>query len=390
MDNVVNKRKQSIGEMLYLTALVFGISGSLLLGTMFSWAPHATYLIRVGIILCIAKSVFIDRYTAKQFWAYIICLGTAILSYDSVRHDMLLVIPFIFAAKGVDFKKIMRTYFIVVSVLFFTVNLMAIRGKLPNLVFFRGGKPRISYGFTYPTLEAAHIFYFILVYMVYKKFKLNWIEDIIVAFSGCFIISKGDARLDGYLTFIILFISIFRKPLFKLLSKLNNFIPVILVVVLIVGYLILAKNYNSMSPAEFQLNNILSNRLALTQEGLMRYPIKLLGSHVQMQGFGGYAGLAMTQISWMARNYFYIDGFFAQTLLINGLIMFIIALLAFSYIIWKSMRNKNYSLVVAIVILVAAGLIEVFTIQISYDILAVMFLSNMDSWLKEGNETQNE
>lgn len=386
MDTIVNERKQNLGEKVYLIALVFGISGSLLLGTMFSWAPHAIYLIRIGIILCIAKSLFIDRYTLKQLGAYVICLGAAILSYDAARHDMLLIIPFIFAAKDVNFKKIMRVYFITVLALLLVVNISALMGRIPNLVFWRNGKPRTSYGFTYPTLEAAHIFYFILAYTVFKKFKLNLIEDIAIAVAGWFIISKADARLDGYLTFTLLFILIFRKPIFKLLNKINNFIPAIAVVILIIGYIFLARNYNSINPNEFNLNNILSNRLYLTQQGLLRYPICLFGNHVQMQGFGGYAGLAMTQNSWMVRNYFYIDNVFVQILLINGLILFIIMLATFTYLAYREMKLKNYSFVIAIVFLTVAGLVEVFTIQISYNIFAVMVLANTTFWIKERNE----
>lgn len=386
MDTTVNERKQNIGEKLYLIALILGISGSLLLGTMFSWAPHAIYLIRVGMVLCFAKSLFIDRYTLKQFGAYVICLVASVLSYDAVRHEMLLIIPFIFAAKDINFKKIMKVYFVTVLVLLLVVNISALIGKIPNLVFWRDGKPRTSYGFTYPTLEAAHIFYFVLAYTVFKKFNLNLMEDIVIAITGCFIIFKTDARLDGYLTFILLFILIFKKPAFKLLNKLNNFIPVVVIITLIIGYIFLAKNYNSINPSEFNLNNILSNRLYLTQQGLLRYPIHLFGNHVQMQGFGGYAGLAMTQSSWMVKNYFYIDNIFVQTLLINGLILFIIMLATFAYLAYKEMKKKNYSFVIAIVLLTFAGLIEVFTIQISYNIFAVMVLANTNFWIKERNK----
>lgn len=385
MDMIVNERKQNLGEKVYLIALVFGITGSLLVCTMFTWAPHAVYLIRIGVVLCLIKSLFFDRYTLKQLFMYLVCLGSAILSYDSARHDMLWIIPFIFAAKDVDFKKIIKVYFWTILLLLLTVNILALNGKILNLVFFRDGKPRISYGFTYPTIEAAHIFYLILAYVAYKKFNLNIFQDLIIAFLGYFIIAKGDARLDGYLTFMILFVVIFRKIIFKVLSKLNNFIPSILVITLIIGYIVLSKKYNPTSPTYFNLNNILSNRLFLTQEGLLRYPVKLFGEHVQMQGFTGYAGLIMTQTSWMIRNYFYIDNVFVQTLLINGLILFVIMLATFAYLAYREMKLKNYSFVIVIIFLTVAGLIEVFTIQISYNIFAVMVLANTTFWVKERN-----
>lgn len=162
------------------------------------------------------------------------------------------------------------------------VSISALIGKIPNLFFWRDGEPRTLYGFTYPTLEAARIFYFVLAYTAFKKFNLNLMEDIVIAITGCFIIFKTDVRLDGYLTSILLFILIFKKPAFKLLNKLNNFIPVVVIVTLIIGYIFLAKNYNSINPSEFNLNNILSNRLYLTQQGLLRYSIHLFGNHVQM------------------------------------------------------------------------------------------------------------
>lgn len=383
MDTIVNERKKNLGEKLYLIALIFGISGSLLLGTMFSWAPHAIYLTRIGIVLCLVKSLFIDKFTPKQFWCYMICLGSAILSYDRFRHEVLLMIPFIFAAKDIDFKKILRTYFWTVLLLMLTVNVLTLIGKIPNLTFFRDGKTRVSYGFTYPTLEAAHIFYFVLAYTVYKKFKLNWIQDIIIALLGYFIIVKGDARLDGYMTFAILFVVIFKKLIFKLLSKLNNFIPAILTLTVIVGFLMLSHNYNAMNPIEFKLNSLLSNRLNLTQQGLLEYPVKLFGQHVQMQSFAGYAGLAMTQTSWLVKNYFYIDNSFAQVLLINGLVLFVIVLLVFFYNSWKFMKEEKFSFVIVLIFLAITGSIESYVLQFSYNIFAVMILANLQYWEKE-------
>lgn len=385
MSEIVNEKKQALGEKIYIFALILGISGSLLESTMFSWAPHAINLTRIGIVLCFVKSIFIDRYTPKQFLAYVVCLGAAILSYDSARHDMLLAIPFIFAAKDVDFKKIIKIYFAVILILVLTVNISSLLGKIPNLIFSRGGKPRISYGFTYPTIEAAHIFYFILAYAVYKKFKFNWIQDIVVVFLGYFIISKGDARLDGYLTFAILFISVFRKLFLKLFDKLNSFIPALLVFILIIGHIVMAKYYNPMDPIQYNLNTLLSNRLALVQQGLMQYPLKLFGNHVQMRGFTGYVGLMMTKTSWLAKNYFYIDSSFAQILLINGVVLFIITLAVFVYLTWKNMKLRNYSFVLAIIFITISGLIESFTMQLSYDIFIVMVLANNNFWIAERN-----
>lgn len=390
MDTIINERKQNLGEKLYIIAIILGISGALLLDTMFPWGSKAMYLVRMGLVLCFFKSIFIDRYTPMQFWAYVISFGAAILSYDPARHNMLIIIPFIFAAKDVDFKKIMKAYLITVLILVLTINLLSIVGKVPNLVFWRDGKSRISYGFSYPTIEAGHIFYFLLIYTVFKKFKLNWLEDIIIAFAGWFIISKGDARLDGYLTFALLFIVIFRKLIFKLLSKLNNFIPAILVIFLVIGYLLLAKNFDSMNPKEFALNQVLSNRLYLTQQGLARYPLNLFGHHVEMHGFGGYSGLAIVQTGWMARNYFFIDSGFVQVLLINGIVLFTIMMITIVYLSWKNMKIKNYSIVIAIVFLTISGLIEGFALDLPYDILIVIVLANTSNWVKGENNSKRE
>lgn len=386
MNIVAGKRKRSLGEYIYIIALALGIAGSLLLGTMSPWASHAMYLVRAGIILCIIKTIFIDRFTASELGTYAVCLGLAVLSYDSVRHGMLLVIPFIFGAKDVDFKKIMKTYLVTVVLLLLMINALALFRKIPNLVFFRDGKPRNSYGFTYPTLEAAHIFYLLLAYAVYKKFKFNLFQDFMVAVLGYFIISRCDARLDAYLTFALLFVIICRKLLFKVMSKLNDYVPAIVVIILVVGYLLLAKNYNPMSSTYFHLNTLLSNRLSLTQQGLMRYPVKLFGNHVQMQGFGGYAGQAMAQTSWMARNYFYIDNSFAQILLINGSVLFIITLAVCTYVAWKNMKIKNYSFVLAIMFLIISGSIEAFLIQLSYNIFIVVILANTQYWERKKDE----
>ena len=94
----------------------------------------------------------------------------------------------------------------------------------------------------------------------------------------------------------------------------------------------------------------------------------------------------MAQTSWMARNYFYIDNSFAQILLINGSVLFIITLAVCTYVAWKNMKIKNYSFVLAIMFLIISGSIEAFLIQLSYNIFIVVILANTQYWERKKDE----
>jgi hypothetical protein len=81
------------------------------------------------------------------------------------------------------------------------------------------------------------------------------------------------------------------------------------------------KNYDSSKFYWNLVNKIFSSRLKFMNEGYYKYPIKIMGNYIEMQGAS-----AIRQTT----NYFYIDSGFAYSLLGYGLMFTVILIFLYS------------------------------------------------------------
>ena len=92
--------------------------------------------------------------------------------------------------------------------------------------------------------------------------------------------------------------------------------------------------YNPQNTIYFQLNKLLSGRLALGQNAMSEYGISLFGKDIEWIGFNMEETLRGT--------YNYVDCSYVKILLDHGILFLGIVLLAYAYMLKKSIQKKQY------------------------------------------------
>lgn len=82
----------------------------------------------------------------------------------------------IIGANGIEYKKILKVYLIVKVPITICTMIAGYTGLITNLVYHRGEKVRMAFGFIYPTDFAAHVVYMIAAWVLIRQVRCSWIE----------------------------------------------------------------------------------------------------------------------------------------------------------------------------------------------------------------------
>lgn len=384
-----SKRKENITNLIYFTGLLLIISVKFLMKT--SLGEMIGPLDRP--ITIVAEILFIIKYLAFQKNSSLnvitfICLEILVfVNYKYTKNAILLyTIPVIFASKDIDAKKVVKFFMILISVLLGTVIILAKLNKIPNYIFSYNANgvnvTRQSLGMVYPTTLAAAIMYIIFAFLVYKKFELSLFQKIMI-FVAAFIVKEiAYAKTAMILLCVAGIIAIFYNPVCHFLEKSNIIMPLLLFSIIIFSLYITYRFNTSSSVWQMINNKVFSNRLYLGYVAMMTYPIKFLGQYIYMRGYGGQMGYLINQ-GLLHTNYFYIDNFYLQLLLIYGLIIFFITLGTILYFTFKFNKEKKFALVIVLLLIVVDNIFESYMFQYSFNFMLLLLLSNTKNLVYE-------
>lgn len=270
------------------------------------------------------------------FFSLVSCFA----SRDVVIADLGILI---FISQGVQRKKILREYVIIASVMVITIFLFSQAGVIQDLIFVRGGVERHAFGSIQPTVLSAQLFSLcaVLACLQYKTIKYFQLVGMIGISFVCYWFLN--ARNDTAFILMIVVTLLLNKWRVVIRSQwIKKCLILIMPIVSLIVY-VLSAVYDSSNGFMRKLNNVLSNRLSLSNIALDRYPIKLFGQKTIENGNG-----AGTQVA--SNNYFYIDSSYLRLLLRYGLLLFVlvIGLYVISMIILASKREFVIFVVLAI------------------------------------------
>lgn len=220
---------------------------------------------------------------------------------------------FIYGAKNVEFKKILKMFLFVN--LFGTVLSMflAFTGVIPNYAALRSMYSpirRYSLGANYPTNLAARFLSILMAYAALKEFKLSVPEYISFFAVAVWTYIITDTRLDLILTLLLILAILLYKPICKFLSKVSYKTIILLCLIYITIILLLGLLYLIMphNPIINLINNLLSGRLNYEAHAISHYSIKPFGQFIYQPGNGA----------------FYIDSIYFRIPLMYGIPMILI------------------------------------------------------------------
>lgn len=374
MKEKVEIKMPKISEYLFFTSFFIYIITQYLGGTMFTVDGTVSFLLlTISSILAFIKIIIFDnesnlyKLTIVLLLIILFAAGKNSFDYNFYYYAFL-----IFAAKNIEFRKILKYYIIVLASGIIVTVIFALIHVIPAIVITRSNSSalRLALGSVYPSDLAARIFHLMVGYAVLKKFKLTLPEYLSVIAITITTYIVTDTKLDLILMILLIICLGFYKYIVILMSMVKPYIFNLLILGFIAINILLAYFYNPKISILNKLNSALTGRLDLANRGFNDYNVTLYGQYVYQNGWGG--------IHKKIIDYFYIDSSLVRVLLMQGLIVYIILICLMLRDMKIFVKNKQFSLVIALFFIIASSAIDQHLIEITFNFVFLASFANID------------
>ncbi|GEK63693.1 hypothetical protein LJA01_15960 [Lactobacillus japonicus] len=300
----------------------------------------------LALFIYVARGFNIDE---KIFWIGVVLLVSVLISYYTSRDVVIVEIGvLLFISQSVNKEKILKEYIIIASSMIIIVFMLSQLGIIQDLLFVRNGITRHAFGTIQPTVLSAQLFSLsaAIACLRYKHITYPKIGILILLAVVCF--RFLNARNDTMFILLIVLVLVVHKLRWKTNGNLKFFrylsilsMPLLSLVVFLLG-----RNYTTSSRFLSSINNILSDRLRISNVAISRYPINWFGQQTIENGNG-----AGTQVA--TANYFYIDSSYLRLLIRYGFLLFLIIMILYVLAMVILMTKKKY-VVMAILVIMSA------------------------------------
>lgn len=318
----------------------------------YSVATFFYFCVQIGIGLVVLFRYMVMRpVDMKKILFVFLIIGSFVIARRYSGADALLETRLLIAgANDIDYRKILKVYFIVEIPMIICTMIVGYTGVITNLVYHRGDQVRMSFGFIYPTDFAAGIVFMITVWIVLRQARCTWIEIGMMIISVVLFEKYCDVRNSEIVMMILIICVVYLKIRNKLGAKKGKgYIPSLLLKILclvapygLAGFMILVSRfYRPDIEWMAKLNTLFSTRLSLGKEVFDRYDVQIWGQDIPMRGNGG-----STEV---VADYFFIDSSYVNILMRLGLVVFILVMLIISIIMIKNLNLPYMLMAMAIV-----------------------------------------
>ena len=327
------------------------------------------FLIVGGFLVLLLKIVLYDTFTLNETLLVVLISIPLVIQYfvrgtDIIIHLFILVL----AARGIDFKQILRVYILEVGAILFMAIFCSKLGVIENLRYWSDGHIRNSLGIIYCTDFAAHVFFLMLAYYYVRGEKLRWYEHAVsLAIAGItFYFTRGKLDTACMVLTVVIFAAgnaiCNRKGLNKVLEhtwcsawqKIGPWVmPVCAAAMFGMTYF-----YDGEKKVLYFINNVITQRLYYGSSMLGKYGFSMFGQNIEMIGNGG-----STVINYDGYNF--VDCSYIYLMLLYGLI--ILFVLIFAYVIAALIRREDIYFLYAIALVAINGMIAHHINDISYN-----------------------
>lgn len=323
-------------------------------------------------ILALCFGEFLSgKYNIKDFISVAVSLLIAIFL---VRYNYIYIytiIFFIFFSRNIDFKKIAKASEIVSILTLIFVIFSAKLNIIENYVFDANMlRIREGLGFRYP-LYSSYIFCNVVAMaLCADREEFKWKKILFYFFINVWIFSRTNSRLSCIITIVLLLYAVYVKLNSDYANK-HHFLYVAMIFsfVVLFGISVYVSIYYRPNVKLYaMINNILGGRFDLQHNAVMKYGITLLGQDIVLNGWGlDTNGNNLT--GNFGHEYNYVDNAYIQLLIIRGIIFTIIVVAVFTYISYRSYKEKDYILLAVLATLAVRFFIDDLGLQLHYNTL---------------------
>ena len=374
------ERHQRAGEKVYLFILAVFLMIQFLSGSL--WFTHFHQQAMWGIfydvekilmVCALLKIVFFDRFDDWKEPALFVT--TAIIVWVGSRfartNTFIAYLIFIYAARKIDFKKIVQVFLGTVGILLLISIVGAVLEIFPNVTVTRGigTNLRFAMGMVYTTDFAARVFYLCMAYVALRRFQVTLPEKIslfvIILWTG---IVTG-ARLDILLMLMLLGTVVFYKQTVQLINWLGSRGLLIIQGLGILSIFLMSLVFNPNNRVLAAVNHLLSGRLVEGHIAFKNYSVNLFGQYIAEQGNGGFHPHIV--------HYFFIDSSYLVALLKNGVVTFMLLLILIAFVTKRLVKARAYPLVIVMFLTVISSIIDQHLPELSFDFIFLVTMANI-------------
>lgn len=300
-------------------------------------ADITSFVLEIIPLILLLRELINNKYSIREILGYILFVLIGIICVKSSNgltvYDGLL---FAFSARNLKFRSIVCSFFVVASVLFVTVIGASYLGKIPDIIFVQNGTHiRHSLGYLYTSFPSQIFFYLCCAYVFLRNKNMKILEMVILEFVAISLFMKTGTRNPLIVTSALFFIVFIMKILeqkdieWKVIKNSSAWLfPFLSIFSIVLSYL-----YNPGSRFFTLLNDLLSNRLMLSNNALHQFGFAWFGQKIIFNGVGA--------MGTYAKNYNVIDSSYVLNFVTRGpifLLVITVLLCLFSF----KLRKSNY------------------------------------------------
>ncbi|EQM53776.1 polysaccharide biosynthesis protein [Lactiplantibacillus plantarum EGD-AQ4] len=339
----------------------------------------ATLAAMFGLIVCF------QALTPRQIIGEVSLLAlVTVVTLTSGAHYLLPTVMLVLAARQVSFRRIMQVYLAVVGGILLLAFIAAEIGLIKNITFVTDDGVRQSFGVVYTTDFAAHIFYLCAAYLYLQARRFRLVM-LIPALLGLVVVYQFTKTMTDTIALVVLIsgylVYVYRRkhrhvkwlrPLLR-----YSFLTLPIASGLMIG---LSNIFNYQDKLLATLNDALSTRLALGQNALLAYGVKLFGqSPIPINGWGGDRGQTVASGVGDA-TYFFIDSSFLNMLISYGLLFTVIVIAGITWFLYQRTRHNDYLLPVIMMAIAISSMFDQHFLEVTYNSFILMLFAELPSY----------
>ena len=358
MKRVKNGRRDAI---YFFTLALYLLAKDLEISSLYhtvAWIPQFLELLRyISYALIIYISVFMTNYCKKVLIRYIVfMLFFVMISLVARSVTILFNFMFIFAAKDISIRKIIKyvvTFEVIITMCIF---LGSLTGIIEDWTYYIAGRYRHSMGYGYPNAILSIFFYSMITvcYLLQAKLKLwHVITFEIINFILFYYTNTRTAFALTAIALVVFWAVKFRKKALKptLFNRLLYVHSIYLIALFAIAACLL---FNPANPLMKMIDAFISNRLSMGHNALMINKQTLFGQKIQWYGFGGL-GYTVTKLGGEYNN---VDCSYVKILLDNGIVMLSLAIIGYMLVADEKIKEGNRYFCIALLFANIYAMIE--------------------------------
>lgn len=296
---------------------------------------YSKYMIYILIAVIILK---IDKFNYKEtLFGILIILISKVSAIHGSNDDLYIACLLIIASCKIYAFNIISYFTIIRSFIVMSTVLLSLTGQIENFVYVTGGRTRHFLGFIWTTFSPIHVLFITLSILILKR-NIKWIDLLVLSLINIWFYTQTKTRFAFIISMaVLLFFMIFKDKL----EKITELKPIKIILIFIpfisaIFIFILTYMYKYESTFIIKINNLLSSRLKLGYNAYLNYGITLFGSNIAWKG--------STIFDLNPGDYNFVDSSYLNILYSYGIITLIMILTIFSYIMYKSIKEKKYKI----------------------------------------------